>query len=146
MQSEYHYFTKPQQVKDWCQFILDNWDFTKGIAVKSELDGGKEARTLAQNAAIHIWCRQMADALNENGLDQQVVVEQIKPEGRMWTAERFKESILKGIIFALFQETSTTKLTKKQLSDAHDVTASFFRSKFPEYNLPLDMPHKETLK
>ena len=146
MQGEYHFFTKQQQVKDWCQFILDNWDFTKGIAVKSELDGGAEARTLAQNASIHIWFKMMSEALNENGLDQKIVIDKVKDEYTMWTPERFKEDIFKGVMYALYKQTSTTKLKKSELSKAQEITAGFFHREFPEYNLPLEMPHKGNLK
>lgn len=78
-------------------------------------------RTLAQNRALHLWCKQLAEALNRHGLYMTGVFGN-KIE---WTMELSKTQIVKATMKAIFDIDSTAKLQKKQIDELVDyITAA----------------------
>jgi len=72
-------------------------------------------RTSTQSNALHLFCKLLADSLNEAGLDVRKVV---KPTFNIpWTKESVKEYIWRPFQKALFQTTSTRDLSKLEQID-----------------------------
>lgn len=77
-------------------------------------------RTLPQNSALHLFCTQLADTLNDMGLDQRKV---LKPSINIpWTKESVKKQIWSPIQEAMYGTNSTTFLHKQgQIETIHKV-------------------------
>ena len=66
-------------------------------------------RTSAQNRALHLYLTQLADALNEAGLEMRVV---LKPEVEIpWNCMSAKEHLWKPVLKAMQNKDSTTEMT-----------------------------------
>ena len=75
-----------------------------------------DARTLQQSKALHLWCRQIADALNANNL----YMKGIFGSDIEWTIDLVKTQIVKATIKQIFNIDSTTKLKKREIDDLID--------------------------
>lgn len=86
--------------------------------VKAKLSYGKQ-RTLTQNRALHMFCQNLADTLNDAGLDQKKV---LKPEVDIpWTMEAVKEGLWKPLQEAVTGLKSTTKPETSQYSAIYEL-------------------------
>ena len=84
-----------------------------------ERDGSRSTR---QNSALHALLRRLAGGLNDGG---HTVQHPFNPEFELpWTEVLCKEVIFKPIIEAMYDKSSSTKLTKEELSEAVDVMLS----------------------
>lgn len=84
-----------------------------------DIKTGKQ-RTPTQNAALHVYCGLLADALSDAGYDRKVTT----PIGQVsmpWTKDAVKENIWRPIQIALTNEQSTTAPLRKQYADIYDV-------------------------
>ena len=72
----------------------------------------QKQRTLQQNKCLHQWCEEMAESLNDAGLEKKVVLEHLMKIGMMvpWTKTTVKEEIWKVVQAAMFLKGSTTQL------------------------------------
>lgn len=85
-------------------------------------------RTIAQNRSIHKWAEELADELNNAGLDMRQV---LKPEVDIpWDKETIKRYLIHPIIRAMYEKESTKDLTTKELSRAVDVLHRHLLDKF----------------
>ena len=84
-----------------------------------------DMRTLKQNSALHLWCSQIANVLNENNL----YMTGLFNNDIMWTMELVKQQIIKGLIKTLFNIDSTTKLKRKELDTLIDTIIAIFGEK-----------------
>ena len=76
-------------------------------------------RTEQQNNAMHLWFRQMAEQLNDAGYsNKHPFNDQVEIP---FTEGLVKEMLYKPIIKAMYQKTSTTRLTGRELSEAAEV-------------------------
>jgi hypothetical protein len=76
-------------------------------------------RTLRQNRSLHLLMNHIADGLNESGLSMMRV---LKHNAEIpWTPEAAKEYLLRPIIIAMYNKSSTKELTTKEIGDAIDV-------------------------
>lgn len=76
-------------------------------------------RTLTQNAALHKYCKLLADDLNEAGLDMKQV---IKPGIDIpWTMESVKENLWKPVQIAVTGKESTTKPLTNEYNEIYEV-------------------------
>lgn len=83
-----------------------------------------DMRTVKQNAAIHLWCTQIANVLNANGLYMVGVF----GNDIEWTMDLVKTQIVKATIKKVFDIDSTTKLKRKEIDELIDyVTIAFAR-------------------
>ena len=78
-----------------------------------------KTRTLTQNAALHLYCSHVADALNDAGLDMQTVLK----EGTEipWSGYSVKEHMWKVVQKAMTGHASTTKPETIQYGPIYDV-------------------------
>lgn len=75
-------------------------------------------RTDRQNAAMHLYFTQLAEALNDSGLDMRVV---LKPEIAIpWTPTSIKEQLWRPVQRLQLDKRSTTELTTKDLDAIYD--------------------------
>lgn len=92
--------------------------FNEKKYVKAKLSYGRQ-RTLTQNAALHLFCKQLADALNDAGQDQRKV---LKPSVDIpWTQDAVKQMLWKPIQEAVTGLESTTKPESNQYSHIYEV-------------------------
>ena len=79
---------------------------------------GKQ-RTQRQNNALQQYCKDLAVALNEAGLDMKKVM---KPEVDIpWSKDAMREHLWRPIMTAVTDKTSTTKLTRGEVTEIYDV-------------------------
>ena len=75
-------------------------------------------RTLAQNRALHVLFRLLAEELNEKGLDMRKT---LKPEVDIpWSTNSVKEYLWKPIQQAQLGKESTAELTTKEIDEVFD--------------------------
>lgn len=89
----------------------------------------EKARTSQQNAALHLFFRRLADALNDAGLDQRTV---LKPSIAIpWTEESCKEQLWRPVQKALLGKQSTTELSKHMdIDQVHETLMRHLGEKF----------------
>ena len=92
--------------------------FNEKKYVKAKLSYGRQ-RTLTQNRALHMFCQNLADTLNDAGLDQKKV---LKPEVDIpWTMEAVKEGLWKPLQEVVTGLKSTTKPEASQYSAIYEL-------------------------
>ena len=111
--------------KDKLQFFID--------FVKDRFEQGNHlvysikpaGRTERQNNAMHLWFRQMAEqsTMLDTTTSTPSTIEVPFTEGLV------KEMLYKPIIKAMYQKTSTTKLTGRELSEAAEVLVRWLSEK-----------------
>lgn len=84
-----------------------------------------DMRTVKQNSAIHLWCSQIAEVLNQNNL----YMTGIFSNDIMWSMSLVKEQIIKNMIKLLFKIDSTTKLKRKEIDVLVDHIVYIFGEK-----------------
>lgn len=85
-------------------------------------------RTLQQNAALHLWFRQLAEALNAAGLDMRAT---LKPEISIpWTGETIKEYLWRPVQKAQLEKQSTADLTTSEIDKVWETLNKHLGEKF----------------
>jgi hypothetical protein len=88
-------------------------------------------RTGQQNKAIHVYCAELAQALNGAGLDMRAVLAAMKQGVEIpWTLDLIKETIWRQIQNAMIDKASTTRLTPEQVSKVYEVCNRFTAERF----------------
>ena len=84
-------------------------------------------RTSTQNAAMHAYFRELANALNAAGFDMKAV---LKEEAEIpWTEHSVKAHLWKPVQDAMLGTESTTELDKKQVSEVYETLNRHLASK-----------------
>ena len=84
-----------------------------------EFNSNKQ-RTQPQNAAIHVYCRQLGKACNDAGFDKQAVYSLMREGFSIpWDKTSIKSDLWHPIQSAMFQIDSTSKLERKQVSEVY---------------------------
>lgn len=97
-------------------------------------------RTNKQNNALHQLFTNLADQLNENGLDMKKT---LKPEIDIpWSQDTVKEFIWRPVMQAQLGKTSTTDLTTKEIDKVFLTLSRHFGDRF---GLVLTFPSIESL-
>lgn len=79
----------------------------------------EKTRTTQQNEALHLWFTQLAEVLNEAGLDLREV---LTPDVRvMPTGKNVKEFLWRPIQEVMFGKRSTTTLSTTEIDKIYDV-------------------------
>jgi len=74
-------------------------------------------RTLPQNAAMHLWFTQLAEALNAAGWDMKKVIR----FDILWTEFNVKENLWRPVQEAEFGKRSTTELATDEVSKIYEI-------------------------
>lgn len=88
----------------------------------------KKTRTTKQNAALHLFFKQVSDLLNNAGATMESVGGMEIP----FTETIIKEVFWKPIQLVMFDTSSTTKLTTEQMNDIVDIIALHVAEKIGE--------------
>ena len=84
------------------------------------IESGK-IRSGQQRKAIEVYCRELAQALNEKGLDQRAVVAKMKEGVELpWSQATVKENLFRQIMQAILKKDSTTELEREEVSRVYD--------------------------
>ncbi len=99
-------------------------------------------RTDTQNAAIHVFCRLIAEALNEAGYEMVIDSKVLRSEVEVpWTQDSVKDFIWRKVQISLYPEKqSTVKLERKEVSEVAEVITRYLGEKF---NLQVSFPNKD---
>lgn len=101
-------------------------------------------RTLSQNNAIHLYLSWLADELQEQGQTMQNVVERIRRAEITPTTENLKEVVWKPMQKAIYQESSSTRLKKSEVSEVHKHLNAWTSKEFG-INLPFPSDEEQML-
>ena len=78
----------------------------------------EKPRTESQNKALHLYFTQLAEMLNESGLDMRKV---LRPSISIpWSGETIKEYLWKPVMEFQLQKSSTTEMTTKEIDQVYD--------------------------
>lgn len=96
-------------------------------------------RTLSQNAALHLWCRNVASELNEGGYDMRLVLKH--HDSIPWTENAVKELIWRPTQSAILGKESTKQPKTDEYTQVYDVLNKFFGEK---YGLHIEWPTQQS--
>lgn len=92
------------------------------------MEDHRKQRTSTQNNCIHLFCQNVATALNDAGLDMRKT---LKPEIEIpWTKESVKEHIWRVIQEAMTGKRSTTEINTVDPSEIYEVINRHLGEKF----------------
>jgi hypothetical protein len=98
-------------------------------------------RTDQQRKAIEVFCRELADVLNDAGLDQRAVMAKMEAGFEVpWRQETVKENLWRPVQVAAIGKESTTKLTIEEVSKVYDPLNRWLAEKF---GLSVPFPARE---
>ena len=95
-------------------------------------------RTVQQNRALHLYCKQVAEELNKKGIGVTAV---LKPEVS-FNMITVKEQLYKPILAALRGKNSTRQMTSKELNEVYDVMNKVLGERF---GIHVEFPSIESL-
>lgn len=98
-----------------------------------------QTRTLQQNKALHVYCENLAEALNAAGYDMKRTLKH--DVDIPWSKETVKEFLWRPIQQALIDKDSTTELNSAEPSDIHAVLSRHLGEKLGIY---VEWPSEET--
>jgi hypothetical protein len=88
----------------------------------------KKIRSEKQNSALHLFFEQLAEMLNDAGLDQRKV---LKPSIEIpWTKDSIKEQLWRPIQKAYLEKRSTTELLTTDIDKIYDILNRHLSEKF----------------
>ena len=97
-------------------------------------------RTESQNKALHLYFTQLAEMLNDAGLDMRKV---LKPSISIpWTPQTIKENLWKPVMEFQLQKSSTTEMTTKDIDEVYDVINRHLGEQF---GISIEFPSQESL-
>lgn len=102
----------------------------------------RKKRTPAQNSALHLYCRMVADAFQEKHIDMEQVIK-AKPLSLPVTETMVKESIYKPILKALHGKDSTTDMNTVDPTEIYDVMNRWLVN---EFEISVPWPSEENRK
>jgi len=100
----------------------------------------RKPRTVLQNAALHLFCERLSEALNDAGLDMKAT---LKPEIEIpWSPDRVKDFLWRPVQEAMTGKHSTTELNTVEPSEIWEVLNRHLAEKF---GISVDWPSEESL-
>jgi hypothetical protein len=76
----------------------------------------EKTRTLQQNKSLHLYFQQIANLLNEHGVDMRALLEAFREEDTPITGNNIKD-IFKSILFRMHGKNTTTEMTTQELNE-----------------------------
>jgi len=109
MEGEIWIINTPEALENCIHTLRQSYKKTGVITVKMELD---QRRSLKQNNALQLYCRWLANDLNDAGLDMLKV---LTPGAKIpWTGNTARELLWRKVQEAMTGKTSTTKPQKAE--------------------------------
>lgn len=135
MSDEYsgiHHVINSEYTKDRFKQRVDEYYQKHGYVIFMVRTGRQ--RTLTQNRAMHQFFRQLADALNSAGLEQEITLKKGEKRGKTitvpWTCESVKDVIWKPVQRAMYGKESTSDLERKECGEIHKVLCARLNEAF----------------
>jgi len=98
----------------------------KVMRCEIKAESGRQ-RTLSQNSALHLWLQQLADALNDAGLDMKTV---LKEEVEIpWTLESAKNHLWRPIQIIMQDTESTADADRTDYTEIYEVITRHLQQK-----------------
>ena len=95
----------------------------------------EKQRTLKQNASLHLFCTNVAGALNDAGIEQHVFLKDIEVPHSLQSIK----SVWKAIEYAQIRKTSTTEMTTKECTEIYET----FNRHLAKFGVHEDWPSEE---
>ena len=119
MEGQFYTLTNERQIEGFTEFLRKQIAEHGSISLKPF--AGNKSRTAQQQKAIEVYCRQVADALNDAGYDKVAFYKAVQSKIKLpWTQESVKSEIWKVVQKAMLKKSSTTQLTKHEVSDIYE--------------------------
>ena len=101
------------------------------VEYKFVLRGSESTRSQRQNNALHLYCENLAIALNDAGYDQRAVLEKMKEGVEVpWSKSTVKENLWKPIQAHMFRQDSTTRLKRPEVDQVYQVLSRWIAQNF----------------
>ena len=113
-------------LEDCINDIRSKYAEQKGIRVKIETG----LRTHQQNNALQLYCRLLAEALNDAGYDMKKTLAKSASPDIPWTQDLVREIIWKRIQKATIGKSSTTLAKTNEYDKVYDVVNRFTATRF----------------
>ena len=114
-----------QSLEAYIRHLRNQYDDHKYLRINVKT--GKQ-RTLTQNRAMHLYCQQLADLLNDAGLDFRVVIKDGVEVN--WTSELVKDYMWRTVQKAITGKDSTTKPETHEYGLIYEALNRHISSKF----------------
>ena len=113
--------------------------FNKHKYLRIDVKTGKQ-RSSSQNAALHVYCKLVADALNDAGLD----FEQVFKHGYKvpWSDRIIKDHLWRPVQKAMFEHESTTKPLTTQYPKIYE----YINGRLAEFGVHVPWPTKREVE
>lgn len=124
-----------ETLNEFVQLIIDEWKINQSVTVEWSI--GKK-RTKAQNNALQVYCRELAEAFSDRGLDMKRVLK--KEIDIPWTGDSVREYLWKPLQKVVIQKESTTDANTNEYSKVYDVLNRHIADK---YGFSVPFPSRE---
>jgi hypothetical protein len=124
-----------ENLEEFVQVIIEEWKINQSVTVEWSI--GKK-RTNAQNNALQVYCRLLAEAFSDRGLDMKRVLK--KEIDIPWTGDSVREYLWKPLQKAVIQKESTTDANTNEYSKVYDVLNRHIADK---YGFSVPFPSRE---
>lgn len=115
----------PESLENCLRKIRQEYEKAGFISVKIEAN---KTRSLSQNSALHLYCKWLADELNDAGLDMLKVFNQ--GADIPWSGPSVKELLWKPVQKAMTSKDSTTKAERVEYVEIYEALNRHMASKF----------------
>lgn len=102
---------------------------------------GRKRRTTHQNAALHLYCEHLAEALNDAGFEMKAVLE-AKSVDVPWNKSSVKEVLWRPIMQAMTGKDSTTDMNTVDPSEVYEVLNRHIAENF---HISVPWPSEESM-
>lgn len=127
-QGEFWVVNSDHALKMFIKHMTTLYEEKKYLTIKWK--AGK-TRTTAQNNALHVYCRLLAEKLNESSLDMKKT---LKHDAEIpWTTDLVKEYLWKPIQVAVTGEKSSSEVTAYDYDEIHKHLSHLLSEKFNIY-------------
>lgn len=125
MSNEYWSVDSKDSLDAFMNFVKESYDKNQKVTFQWTLGG---TRTKQQNKALHVYCRNLAAALSDAGLDMKKT---IKPEVELpWSDDLVKQFLWRPIQKAVTGKESTAHLKKEEYNQVYEVLNRHLADKF----------------
>jgi len=115
----------PETLENTIRQIRQDYEKNGFLSVKIEVN---KTRTLSQNRAMNLYCKWLAEALNDAGYDMLKTLD--KGAEIPWTGPSVKELMWREVQKAMTGKKSTTKPSKAEYIDIYEALNRHISSKF----------------
>lgn len=124
-----------ESLEECIQLIIEEWKINQSVTVEWVI--GKK-RTHAQNNALQVYCRQLAQEFSDRGLDMKRVLK--KEIDIPWTGDSVRDFLWKPLQEVIINKKSTKDANTNEYSKVYDVLNRHISDK---YGFSVPFPSRE---